>query len=141
MTDKANNVLSAYSEFDVLNLNTGKEKSVPTNLPRPAETVHGTETCHNNILIGPTMNVTNSLVNNLATRTNTESLIQVLNAQPWLVENSAASTLTYNLLSLVTTAHSLNTDGGFISSVMAETELHVTGPQWPLDIKPESLVT
>ena len=79
-TDAANSALSAYSEFDVLNLNTGKEKSVPISLPRPLETIHGMETCHNNVLIRPTMNVTNPSIINLPMPTNTESLIHVLNA-------------------------------------------------------------
>ena len=49
-TNDANNALSAYSKFDVLNLNTGKEKSVPSNLPRPTETAYGTENeCYESI--------------------------------------------------------------------------------------------
>ena len=35
----------------------------------------------------------------------------------------------------------LNMDGGVVSSVMAEPELHTTGPQWPEDNNTESLVT
>ena len=87
------------------------------------------ETCHNNVLIRPKMNVTNPLINNLPRNREIESLIHVLNAQPWLVENSAASTLTYNLPLPVTMAPPfLEIDGGVTSSVTAEPELHTPGP-------------
>ena len=76
-----------------------KKKIVPAN--------SSTETCHSNVLIGPKMNVTNPLINNLPMNTDTESLIHVLNVQPWLVENSAASRLTYNLPLPVITASPL----------------------------------
>ena len=75
-------------------------------------------------------------------RTNTESLIDALNAQPWLIENSAASTLTYNLPLPVTPASSLlHMDGGVVPSVTTEPELPTSGPQWPDKINTETLVS
>ena len=77
----------------------------------------------------------NALINNLPMHTENESLIHVLNAQPCLVENSAESTLTYNLPLLVTAASSILDMAGIVmSSVTAEPELYATGLQWPDDI-------
>ena len=91
--------------------------------------------------MGPKINATNALINNLPTHTETESLIHVLNAQPWLVENSTASMLTYNLVLPVTTSPPLEMDGGVTSSVMVEHELHISGPQWPDAINMKTLVS
>ena len=87
------NTLTAYDRFDVTNLYTITEKSDTSNLLQSTGTAYGPETCHNHVLIRPKMNVTNPLINNLPMHIETESLIHVLNAQPWLAKNSAASTL------------------------------------------------
>ena len=84
--------MSAYDKFDVTNLYTVTDESETSNLLQPTGTAYVPETCHNNVLIGPKMNVTNPLINNLPTHPETESLIHALNAQPRLVENSATST-------------------------------------------------
>ena len=92
-TGDALSVLTAYDKFDVTNLYTVTEKSETTNLMKATGTAYVPETCLNNVLIVPKMNVTNALINNLLTHTETEPIIIVLNTQPWFVENNATSVL------------------------------------------------
>ena len=61
------------------------------------------------------MNVTRALINELSTSANAAN-IRVLNFQPWLVANSAASTLTYNLPSRMSTAPSLDVSDELVTS-------------------------
>ena len=49
--------------------------------------------------------------------------------------------LTYNLLSQMSTAPSLEVSDEAVSSAMAETKLSVVSPQWPTERNSESLVT
>ena len=75
-------------------------------------------------------------------RTEPEPIINVLNIQPWSVENNTTSALTSNLPLLVATAPpSFHMDGVVTSSVMVEPELPIHGLQWPDDISTETLVS
>ena len=68
-------------------------------------------------------------------------IIDTLNSQPWLVANSAASTFTYNLPSRMSTTSSLDVSDKLVTSMMAETELSVFGPQWPTELNSQFLAT
>ena len=111
---------SAFSERNVAMSSTSIKNSMLNNL--------NTETSQNNILIESNMNVASPLIIALLTSENAD-VIDALNSQPWLVSNSAASMLTYNLPSRMSTAPSLDVSDELLTLVMAETELSVVGPQ------------
>ena len=102
----------------------------------------GAETPCSNVLLIPEINATNALINNLPTHTEPEPIINVLNTQPWLVENNATSVLTYNLPLPVAKIPPFGyMDGGVMPSVTAEPALHFPAPMWPDDINTETLVS
>ena len=82
------------------------------------------------------------LANNHPMCTETEPIINVLNIQPWSIENNAAMAHMFNLPLPVTTAHpSIGMDNIVTSSVTVEPNLPIPDPQWPDDINPESLIS
>ena len=143
--------LMAYKKSDMADLYTVTEKSETSTLMKSTGTVYtpessplsqrvGAEASRSNVLITPKINVTNVLTHIQPTHTETEPIFNALNSQPWSTENNTALAHMPNLP--VNTTHPIiDMDNTVTSSVMVELNSTISGPQWPDDINPETLVS